>query len=173
MRPLFNGGPAINRERIERIETIVTRIARRSRDVARTIVTPYPISNAVISEGAEDVSLEGVILRYMFPHPGNITKGCVKFGSKPKDSVTLDMKIFSEDTFESQGFTTNKKSANMKYNLPVKSGDCLEVSLIPLKESVVKEVWISLLWVPDSGYPKEFLIDELEKNVTAIAEGSE
>lgn len=165
---LFKKNTSINQERIERIETIITRLVRRSRKVAKAIITPYPISNAIIGDNLIGKSLEGVILRYMFPCPGKITKGFIRLDKKPKDGVEIDVRIFNDVKSESKGFTIDRKTLAVDTNLDVKPGDCLEVSLIPVGESEVKEIWISMLWVPISGDVQSFLIKELEKNIEEV-----
>jgi hypothetical protein len=169
-QPLFKKNTAINHERIEFIELVVSRLARRTRKVAKAIITPYPISNAVIGEGLVGKSLEGVILRYMFPCSGKITRGYIKLDKKPKDGVEISVGIFNETISESKGFTVDKKTLAVDTSLDVKPGDCLEVILKPKGESVVGEVWISMLWVPTTGDVEQFLIEELEKNIEEVAE---
>ena len=169
-QPLFKKNTAITHERIEFIELIVSRLARRTRKVAQAIITPYPISNAVIGEGLVGKSLEGIILRYLFPCSGKITKGYIKLDKKPKDGVEIFVRIFNDVFSESKGFTVDKRSLNIDTELSVKPGDCLEVTLKPKGESVVGEVWISMLWVPTTGDVQQFLIEELEKNIEEVAE---
>ena len=164
MNPLFNKRSS-DRERLDKLELVVTRLARRSRKTAQAILTPYPISNAVIGE-----SLDGVILRYMFPCSGTITNGYLMLDKKPKDGVEIDIRVFNNDVSESKGFTVDKRSLNVDTELSVKPGDCLEITLTKLGESVVKEVWVSMLWVPKSGNAQQFLIEDLEKQIEEVAE---
>ena len=57
-------------------DKIIERLGRRQRKVASAMITPVPISNAVVGE-----NITGDILYYMFPSDGKITKGIVFFGS--------------------------------------------------------------------------------------------
>jgi hypothetical protein len=169
-QPLFKKNVAITHERLERIELIVSRLVRRTRKVAQAIITPYPISNAISGEGLVGKSLEGTVLRYLFPCNGKIVKGFIRLDKKPKDGVSIDIKIFNDVTSESKGFTIEKKVLDVSTDLVVKAGDCLEITLTPNGESVVKEVWISMLWVPDSGDVQDFLIEDLEKVIEEFTE---
>lgn len=169
-QPLFKKRVAIDQERIERIEDIITRLAYRSRKIAKAIITPYPISNAISGEGLVGKSLAGVILRYMFPCPGKVTRSYIRLDKKPKDGASINIRIFNDETSESKGFAVEKKTLAVNIDLDVKPGDCLEVTLESFGESVVKEVWISMLWVPISGDVQRFMIDELEKVIEDLVE---
>lgn len=157
-RPLFKKGGAINQERIERIERIITRLVQGSRDAVTAIITPFPISNAVIGE---DVG--GVILRYVFPCKGKITKGYVKLDKKPKLGTAINIKIFNDLTSESRSIIIHKKIHQVSTDLNVFPGDCLEVSVA--SKDVIKEVWTSMLWTPDKSVTdiQSVLIEELNK----------
>lgn len=172
-QPLFKKHSTISHERIELIETIITRLVRRSRKTTKAIITPYPISNAIIGDDLIGKSLEGVILRYMFPCPGKITKGFIRLDKKPKDGVEINIRIFNDEKSESKGFTVDRKVTAVDTELDVNAGDCLEVTLTPNGESVVKEIWISMLWVPIGGDVQRFLIEELEKNIEDFIEEEE
>ena len=149
-------------ERIKRLETITTRLARRAQKRIVGLVTPYPISNALFGE-----KVEGVILRYLFPCDGKITKGMIMLGAKPKKWVSVNVKIFNEQNMEIKGFMIERKTISVKPDLSLKSGDCLEVSLTCSPEEVVNEVWISFLWIPivNEVEAKSFLIQELEDDI--------
>jgi len=164
-KPLFEKGGGITLRRIERIERIVTRLARRSRDVARAVITPFPISNAVVGE-----DIEGVILRYVFPCKGRITGGYVKLDKTPRIGVAINIRVFNDLTSESKSIIINRKIYAAKTDLNVFPGDCLEVSV--KSEDVIKEVWISMLWTPDKSVTDihSVLIDELEKNIKVFIE---
>lgn len=151
-------------KRIKRMETVVQRLALRSRKTATAIVAPYPISNAVVS--GDNSTLNGIILRYMFPCEGVITKGCIKLDKKPKHGAIVNAKVFNDRASESRGFTVERKTLFIEPGIEVSQGDCLEVSLHPLtEEDIVKEVWVCFLWNPtiQSANLKYFLIEDLEK----------
>jgi hypothetical protein len=146
-------------ERIAQLELITNRLMRRAHKKITGIVTPYPISSAAIGD-----KVEGVILRYMFPCEGKITKGMIKLGDKPKKWVSINIKLFNDSTSSIKGFMLEKKSLSIEPALDVTAGDCIEVSVVPNVEDVVTEVWISLLWKPSIREieAKSFLITELE-----------
>jgi hypothetical protein len=147
-------------ERIKKLEIITERIARKNSKVtSKAYITPFPISNAVFGD-----EINGVVLTYLFPSDGKITKGMVKLGSKPKDEITICINIFNDYNSESKGFTVNKKNNDLKIDRDVKSGDCLKVTVNPKGETIIKEVWIAFLWKPTVGSSivKQFLLEEPE-----------
>ena len=148
--------------RIEQLELITRRLMLRARKKVIGLITPYPISNAVFGE-----KVEGTILCYMFPCEGKITKGMIALGTKPKKYATVNIKIFNEQGMNIKGFTVDKRVMSVTPDLPIKSGDCLEISLTTSPEDVVKEVWVSFLWVPtiNNVEAKSFLIQELENDL--------
>jgi len=157
---IFKKGGAIDQRRIERIETIITRLARRSHRIASALVTPYPISNAVIGE-----DVRGVILRYLFPCKGKITTGFIKLDKKPAHNVEVGIRLFNDITSNSTKLILNKKISSVQSDLEVFPGDCFEVTFTPSVLDTVKEVWASILWVPNGRVVdvQQFLIDELDK----------
>ncbi len=148
-------------DRLANIELITKRLMRRAKKASVALITPYPISNAVFGE-----KVEGPILRYMFPCDGVVTKGYVRLGKKPKQSIELEVKMFNDSSSNMKGFVLSRKFLSIEPNLPVKAGDCLEITLIP-SEEIVTEIWISFLWKPTVKdlEAKSYLIEELEKSV--------
>lgn len=146
----------------KRLETATARLMRRASKRVIGLITPYPISNAAFGE-----KVEGVILRYMFPCDGKIAKGMMMLGAKPKKWVGVNVKIFNETKLAIKGTQTDKRSTVVDAELELKAGDCLEVSLTTAPEDVVKEVWISFLWIPHVKEieAKSFLISELENDL--------
>jgi hypothetical protein len=151
----------MDNKRIEDLERITKRLMRRAGKRTAALITPYPISAASFGE-----RVEGPILRYMFPCDGEIIKGIVKTGSKPKNPVLFEIKVFNDFSSASKGFALDRKSLSISPNLPVRSGDCLEISLKD-GEEIVTEVWISILWKPTMKdiEVKSFLIEELENDI--------
>ena len=147
--------------RIEQLEMVTERLMRRAGKKITALITPYPISNAVFGD-----AVKGPILRYMFPCDGVITKGVVKLGIKPKNPIVIGIKLFNEIGSTVKGFALEKKLFSITPNLPIISGDCLEVSLDPMEETVT-EVWISFLWMPSvkDVEVKSYLIEELENDL--------
>jgi len=148
--------------RIERLELITKRLMRRAGKRTSAIISPYPISNAVFGE-----KVEGIILRYMFPCNGVISKGMVKVSPKPKSPVTINAKIFNDERSIAKGFSTDKKMLSIAPNIPVLAGDCLELSFVPESAQNTTDVWVSFLWKPsvDDAEVKQFLIADLEDNI--------
>lgn len=148
-------------DRLANIELITKRLMRRAKKTSVALITPYPISNAVFGE-----KVEGPILRYMFPCDGVVTKGYVRLGKKPKQSIELEVKMFNDSSSNMKGFVLSRKFLSIEPNLPVKAGNCLEITLIP-SEEIVTEIWISFLWKPTVKdlEAKSYLIEELEKSV--------
>lgn len=152
----------MDNKRIEQLEMITQRLMRRASKRTVALITPYPISNAVFGE-----KVEGPILRYMFACDGIVTKGFVRLGAKPKKNVNLEVKMFNDANSVMKGFALERKSLSIEPNIPVKAGDCLEISLIP-GEEIVTEVWISFLWKPEvkDVEVKSYLIEELENDLS-------
>ena len=157
-RPIFKKGGAIDQARIERIERVVSRLVYGSRDTTTAIITPFPISNAVVGE-----DVNGTVLRYIFPCKGKITRGHIKLDKKPRTGVAINVKVFNTLMSESKSAIVNKQVYTVKTDLNVFPGDCLEVSVA--SSDVIKEVWVSMLWVPDRSVVdiESVMIEELDK----------
>ena len=158
-RSLFKKNTAINQERIERIEMIISRLVYRSGNDTKAIITPFPISNAVVGD-----DIRGIILRYIFPCKGKITRGCVKLNKKPVARTAISVRIFNDMMSNTDSLIINKKIFMSSTDVVVFPGDCLEVSLV--SEDIIKEAWVSMLWTPDGNTVdiKKFLTDELESD---------
>ena len=150
----------ITEKRIAWIETIITRLARRSIPTAKAIIPPYPISNCVIGE-----NVSGEILLYMFACRGVINKGLMVLGSKPKEPVTITITLSNEIGSQSKSYIITRKETLVEPNIEVFSRDQLVISLQSSIESVVNEVWTTFLWTPTikEATVKQFLIDELDQ----------
>lgn len=142
--------------RITKLETITKRLSRRSVKKATGLITPYPISSAVIGD-----NVVGTILHYMFPCDGAITKGMVHFGKKPVNNVTIDIELANESGMSAISYNTDKQDFIITAETPVKSGNRLSVSIESLEP--ITEVWIAFLWVPTvkDVKAKSFLLDEI------------
>jgi hypothetical protein len=152
-------------ERVAQLELITKRLMRRSHKVASSMITPYPISSAIFSD-----KVEGVILRYMFPCEGKISKGAIDLGKKPKDDVKVTIDISGELGGTSKSFTVSKRRMIIEPDIEVKTFDQLTISIsynFDKAENNLTEVWTSLLWVPSikDVDVKSFLIDEIESSV--------
>lgn len=153
-------------EKVDRLEMIVNRLLRRASKRSVALITPYPISSASFGD-----DIKGSILRYMFPCDGTITKGFVRLGEKPKEGVSIEVKMFNDEGSAVKGFTLDKRLLGIEPNLKVKAGDCLDISVIS-GESPVKEIWVSFLWKPSISdiEAKSYLIADLEKAIEGFKE---
>jgi hypothetical protein len=149
--------------KLKQLDLITKRLMRRTHKRVVGMITPYPISNATFGD-----KVEGVILRYMFPCEGVLSKGMIKVDKKTKKSITIDLKIFGDSGSSSKGFFVDKKTFSFDLNISISSGDCLEILLTNDSEESLTEVWISLLWTPTtkSIESKSFLIEELENDLS-------
>lgn len=150
-------------KRIENIERVVSRLARRSHKIASALIAPYPISNCVTGE-----NVKGDILRYLFPAKGRITKGLIFLDSRPKTGFNVEISLNNDAGGLSTSYIVSRRSMALEPNMEVFSSDRLIVSIEPItEEDIATEVWISLLWTPTikDASVRSFLIDELEKEV--------
>lgn len=160
--------------RLNRLETIVNRLSRRSVKVTRSVITPYPISNAVFGD-----SVSGSILRYMFPCSGVISKGLVWMDKKLKNGATLTFKMSDDTGMQTKTFVMNKQRLFLELNMDVNLGNRIDISIEPNNSSgddpeKITEVWISFLWKPSINNTeiKNYLIDEIEKESKKLLEES-
>lgn len=167
-RELFNKDLPIE-DRVSRLESVVRKVAMRSKKVASAIITPYPISSSFYGD-----DVRGTILRYMFPCNGSVTKGMIKFGAKPKKGVAVDLKLSNRSRSDVRSFTISTAYALVEPSprFEISAGDCLEISLSPSAEEQITEVWIAMLWTPSVTNVDihEVLIEELEKGLDDLSE---
>ncbi len=158
MKPLFDGKGTL-KERVSKLERVVTRLTRRQRKVATGIVTPFPISKYV--ENIEGIS--GDVLTYVFPCDGVIKSCIVKFKKKLKSPAFITISTDGE----SKSFIADRELNIGKSNIEVFSGTILRLRIEPDEESKEKitAAAVALLWAPtvSNSETKQFLIDELEK----------
>jgi hypothetical protein len=153
-------------EKIDRLEMIVNRLMRRASKRSVALITPYPISSASFGD-----DIKGSILRYMFPCDGIITKGFVRLGTKPKEGVSIEVKMSNDAGSVVKGFTLDKRLLGIDPDLKVIAGDCLDISVISGTDPV-KEIWVSFLWKPTVSdvEAKSYLIADLEKVIEEFTE---
>jgi len=164
-QPLFIKNVPIDEKRIDFIEKMITRLSRRQRKKTVALITPYPISNAVIGD-----EVKGVVLRYMFPCEGVITKGVIDLGKKPKQEVAITFALMGDETGTSKVFVLTKKRLVIKPDIKASAFDRLTISISyksEKPEDAVTEFWTSFLWVPTvkDVEVKSYLIDELENDL--------
>ena len=101
----------------------------------------------------------------MFPCEGVITKGLIRLSSRPSGGVEATVKVANSVSINTRTFVMTRQDMLVNPGLKVDSGDRLELSLKPLNGSIVKEVWVSFLWVPTVAdvLQESFLLDGLLK----------
>ena len=152
-------------KRIKQLEVITRRLMLRSKKKTSALITPYPISNALISE-----EVKGVVLRYMFPCGGKITKGVIDLGKVPKQNVTVGINLMGKERGESRVFILDKKNLIITPNIKVDTLDKLTISIsyeADKPENNIIEFWTTFLWVPEVKdiEVKSFLIDKIENDL--------
>ncbi len=161
-QPIFKKNTPIDEARISYIEKIVSRLVRRSVKKITSLITPYPISNAVFGD-----DIKGPILYYMFPCKGSITKALICLGNKPKNEVIIDVSIKNQIYTDSKSYGMTGKSLSFELNKEIYSGDRLKISITPSEKDQITEVWVSFLWVPfvKEVEAKSYLISDLEESI--------
>lgn len=170
-RPLFDKKEENQLKRIDRIETIIGRLMRRSNKTAKAMITPYPISSCFTGE------IGGPMLKYMFSARGIISKGQIHFNVKPKESVKVLITLENDLGSNERSYKISTKSMMVEPNMEVYSGDRLIISAEltdPEKECdkagqiLLNEVWCSFLWIPNVKEVdvKRFLIEDLENGIS-------
>jgi len=165
-KPLFDKSESMLK-RIDKLETVVGRLTRRSGKTKSAMITPYPISSCFTGE------INGQVLKYMFSARGVITKGQVSFNVKPKAGVVIALSLSNDMGETKRAYNVATRSAMLDPNMEVYSGDKLIISATlvdPEKEKdkeqniLLNEVWCSFLWVPFIGDTKvkQFLLDEID-----------
>ena len=160
-QPIFVKNAPIDEKRISFIETVLTRLVRRSVKKISAVMTPYPISACVKGD-----KVQGEILKYMFAARGTITKGLLRFDKQLNSGVRIEVSIASDPGENKVTYIANRNQMIIEPKVEVYSGDRLTISVSPIdSEETLNEVWISFLWIPsmEEGAIKSFLIEELDK----------
>lgn len=161
MKAIFNK-ESTELERLNKLETVVTRLARRATEKKKVLLTPFPIANAVFG------NVRGRILSYMFNTSGTITKGCIWMDKKLKEGARIRIELLNDEGGGTKEYILNRREIIVSPNEPVRPFDRLSIFLIPNDpEEVIKECWISFLWVPTvkDVNAKSYLMKEIEKDV--------
>lgn len=148
-------------KKVQRMEKIYERLQRRSRKVAKAMITPYPISSGIL----DNDGVIGDVLRYMFPCDGKITKGMITLDRKPKTGIELKIDIDNDEGGNAVYYSISKRNSVVELDMIVHSGDRMTVTVNPLSEDdFVTAVWVAFLFVPEMKELdiKQFLIEELE-----------
>ena len=143
---------------------IKKRLERKAKGLTKkAMITPYPISNGVSGD-----NVQGIILQYMFPCEGKITKGAIDLGKKPKGNISLVISFGSEESLGTKSFLLTKQKFVVDLDFNVKVFDKLTASILNVTEKPednLVEVYAAFLWIPTIKdiEVKSFLISELEK----------
>lgn len=160
-QPLFIKNVAIDEKRISFIETIVARLARRTRKTVAVIMPPLPISACVIGD-----DVRGDILRYMFCSDGTVDRLSISLNAKPKETVDVEFRILGEESERAAIFFHVRRSESFGIEELVKKGEKVVISIYPRDpEEKLTEVWAAFVWTPlvNDSKVTQLLIDDLEK----------
>lgn len=163
----------MDENKLKKLELITTRLARRQKTHSKAIISPYPISNSVFGD-----RVDGVVLRYMFPCEGKITKGAIDLGKKPKQNIYVTISMMGKEAGKSVTVVMNRRREIVEPNIDVSTFDQLTVSISYTNEKpedAITEFWTSLLWVPTvkDVVAKSYLIEELENDILEKQQMSE
>jgi len=168
MKVLFDKEKPLE-DRISKLETVVSRLARRSKKVTSAIIPPVPISSYA---SGEDV--KGDILKYMFTARGVIEKVILILDRKPSMGVIVNISISNDAGGSSKNYIVTNKSSIFGPNVEVFSSDKLSISINPIdkEKDVITEAWVAFTWVPHVSDSKieSCLIDGLEKSLSEMFE---
>lgn len=147
-------------KRVDFIEKVVGRLARRTKTKHSVMVPALPISTCVIGD-----DVRGEVLRYMFCSSGTLTKAIVDVNKKPKEPVKIDAAILGPGDGNVKSYVLEKRKMSTILNLQVNEGDKLIVSVTPAGDYLIKEIWVSFLWSPSVGGTQamKILADDLDK----------
>ena len=153
-------------EKIDKLEKMVQRLARRAHKQTSALITPVPISNCVIGE-----EIKGDILKYMFPCPGVINKGGIFLNAKPKEGATIILTIENDLGGNSRSYQITRRNLLFEPDIGVDTWDRLTASFSTVnpEEDKMTEVWIALLWTPTvkDVMIKNYLINQLDGGLNA------
>lgn len=147
-------------KRVDKLEMVLGRLVRRAPVNMTALITPYPISSAAFGD-----NVNGVVLRYMFPCEGVISKGMVHLGFRPKVPIKVLIRVVGDGSGTTREYTIENAYLIMEPGLKVSDGVRLEVSILNSDdEHPLNEVWLSFLWVPDvkDVSKRSFNIEEIE-----------
>lgn len=146
-------------KRLSYVETVLSRMMKRTRKTITSIITPHLISTCIDGD-----SVEGDILKVML-FRGTITKGLVCFDKRYKDGVRLEAKILNGAEGVTETLYINTMAHSKDLNIPTEDGSLLSLSVAPVNlEDKIKKVYVSLLWTPhiSNSVTKKHLIDSLD-----------
>lgn len=153
-------------EKIDKLEKMVQRLARRAHKQTSALITPVPISNCVMGE-----EVKGDVLKYMFPCPGVISKGGIFLNAKPKQGATVILTVENELGGSSKSYQITRRNLLFEPNIETDTWDRLTAAFFVVnpEEDRMTEVWIALIWTPTikDVTIKNYLIDQLDGGLNA------
>jgi len=164
MKPLFDRKMTFE-ERLNKLETIVSRLARKSKKTASAMITPYPISFCV---SGDDV--KGRLMKYLFPAKGIIKRGLVTLDRAPSSNAEVTIEVSGKKGGSAKSYMIERGSFSFEPNMEITTGDLLTVSIYPDKDDKFTEVCVALYWVPHvkETEVKQHLIDDIDKEAASI-----
>lgn len=151
-------------KRVKKLEIVTARLLRRlGGSRVKAMITPYPVSNAVFGD-----DIKGPVLKYMFPCSGGISKGFIRLDKKFKEGVRVIVQKLNDLGGDTRDYIITRRSLLVEPKILVDPGDRLIVSIEPIGDEPVTEVWVSFLWRPTTKdiEIKSFLIEELESDIS-------
>jgi len=148
-----------DKDRLSKLEMVVTRLARRIHKTVVGIIPSIPLSACI---SGEDV--KGEILRVLV-FKGNISKGVIIFNNKPRN-VLLEVSILSDQGAETRTINLDRQKTLFDLDIDTSDGSMIKVSIWSTDEKYrITEVWLGVLWNPHMSNNKieQRLIEELDK----------
>jgi hypothetical protein len=145
----------------DKLAAVQRRFEKRARNaVVGSYISPFPVS-----EVCKIVPEDTVVLRYMFPGSGSISKACIYIGCEMEKGTQVEITasvVTIMGASNSVSLTTRKNFTMIEIGLPVNVGDRLVVSV--KSDTNISDVWTSFLWLPavNNVGLKQFLKSELE-----------
>jgi len=160
MKKLFNKDEPMTRKRIDKLETVVQRLALRTHKVTTSILTPQLISSCVrIEEGNKKEVLKKLLFK------GKLNKFAVLLNAKPKRKTLIEARIESGI----DGYTKILYLSGLKnifdIELDTLDGSILTVTIFPDEGDTYDEVSTAIMWTPhvSNATIERHLLDNLEK----------
>jgi len=148
-----------DKDRLSKLEMVVTRLARRIHKTVVGIIPSLPLSACISGE-----EVKGEILRVLV-FKGNISKGVIIFNNKPRN-VLLEVSILSDQGAETRTINLDRQKTLFDLDIDTSDGSMIKVSIWSTDEKYrITEVWLGVLWNPHMSNNKieQRLIEELDK----------
>jgi hypothetical protein len=143
-------------KRVNKIETVLSRILRKVHKTTSAIISPQLISATMKGD------INGTILSAML-FRGRISKAAVFLNKKPKTPVAIEARMLSGEGGISKTFYADRMRKATVLNVDTYDGTILNVN-VKCNDEEINEIYIALLWTPtvsDSTVKKQ-MIDALE-----------